>query len=65
MQTEINATLRSMKKSSLNFCKFAMTNATASSEIYEHKGRFPFDEIKIPVWISGNFNERMVQTFPV
>ena len=49
MQTVINGTLRSMKNSSLNFRKFVLTNVTASSEIYEHKGRFPFDEIKIPV----------------
>ena len=49
MQTEINGTLRSMKNSTLNFYKFAMTNGTASSEIYEHKGRFPFNEIKLPV----------------
>ena len=41
MQTEINGTFRSMKNSSLNFRKFALTNGTAFSEIYEHKGRFP------------------------
>ena len=42
MQTEINGTFHSMKNSSLNF-------QTAFSEIYEFKGRFPFDQIKIPV----------------
>ena len=63
MQTEINGTFHSMKNSSLNFRK--LTNGTAFSEIYEFKGRFPFDQIKIPVWISWNFHGRMVQTFPV
>ena len=47
MQTEINGTFRSMKNSSLNFRK--LTNGTLFSEIYEFKGRFPFDQIKIPV----------------
>ena len=63
MQTEINGTFHSMKNSSLNFRK--LTNGTAFSEIYEFKGRFPFDQIKISVWISWNFHGRMVQTFPV
>ena len=49
MQTEINGTLRSMKKSSLNFRKFALTNGTAFSEIYEYKGRFPLHQTKFPV----------------
>ena len=49
MQTEINGTLRSMKNSSLNFRKFTLTNGTAFSEIYEYKGRFPFDQTKFPV----------------
>ena len=47
MQTEINGTFHSMKNSSLNFRK--LTNGSAFSEIYEFKGRFPFDQIKIPV----------------
>ena len=47
MQTEINGTFRSMKNSSLNFCK--LTNGTAFSEIYEFNGCFPFDQIKIAV----------------
>ena len=47
MQTEINGTFHSMKNASLNFRK--LTNGTAFSEIYEFKGRFPFDQIKIPV----------------
>ena len=37
MQTEINGTFRRMKNFSLNFRKFAMTNGTAFSEMYEHK----------------------------
>ena len=50
MQTEINGTLRSMKNSIfLNFRKFALTNGTAFSEIYEYKGRFPLDQTKFPV----------------
>ena len=65
MQTEINGTFRSIKSSSLNFRKFALTNGTAFSEIYEHKGRFPCDQTKFPVCISGNFHGRMVQSFPV
>ena len=44
MQTEINGILRSMKNSSLNFRKFALTNGTAFSEIYVYKGRFPLDQ---------------------
>ena len=47
MQTEINGTFHSMKNASLNFRK--LTKGTAFSEIYEFKGRFPFDQIKIPV----------------
>ena len=47
MQTE--TTFHSMKNSSSNFGKFALTNGTAFSKIYELKGRFPFDQIKIPV----------------
>ena len=47
MQTEINGTFCPMKNPSLNFRK--LTNGTAFSEIYEFKGRFPFDQIKIPV----------------
>ena len=62
MQTEINGTFHSMKNSTLNFRK--LTNRTAFSEIYEFKGRFPFDRNKIPASISGNFHGRMVQTFP-
>ena len=42
MQTEINGTFHSMKNSSLNFRKLTIT--TAFSEIYEFKGRFPFDQ---------------------
>ena len=61
MQTEINGTFHSMKNSTLNFHK--LTNRTAFSDIYEFKGRFPFDQIKIPGSISGNFHGRMVQTF--
>ena len=38
MRTGINATLHSMENSSLNFYKFTLTNGTAFSEIYEHKG---------------------------
>ena len=53
MQTE--TTFHSMKNSSSNFGKFALTNGTAFSKIYELKGRFPFDQIKIPVWIFWNF----------
>ena len=63
MQTEINGTFHSMKNWSLNFRK--LTNRTAFSEIYEFKGRFPFDQIKIPMSISGNFDGRMEQTLPV
>ena len=59
MQTEINGTFHSMKNSSLKFRK--LTNRNAFSEIYEFKGRFPFDQIEIPVSISGNFHGRMVQ----
>ena len=44
MQSEINGTFHSMKNSGLNFRK--LTNGTAFSEIYEFKGRFPFDQIK-------------------
>ena len=55
MQTEINGTFHSMKNCSLNLLK--QTNRTAFSEIYEFKGRFPFDQIKIPVSISGNFHD--------
>ena len=50
MQTEIDGTFHSMKNFSLNFRK--LTNRTAFSEI-EFKGRFPFNQIKIPVSISG------------
>ena len=63
MQTEINGTFHSVKNCSLNFRK--LTNGTAFSEIYEFKGCFPFDQTKIPVWISGNFHGRMVQALPV
>ena len=48
MQTEINGTFRSMKNSSLNFRKFALTNGTTFSEIYEHKVCFPFDQTRSP-----------------
>ena len=48
MQTE--TTFHSMKNTTLNFRKFALTNGTAFSKIYELKECFPFDQIKIPVW---------------
>ena len=63
MQTEINGTFHSMKNSNSNFRK--LTNRTAFSEIYEFKGHFSFDQIKIPVSIYGTFHGQMVQTFPV
>ena len=49
MQTENNCTFRSMKNSGVNFRKFALTNGTAFSESYEHKGCFSFDQNKFPV----------------
>ena len=61
MQTEINGTFHSMKNSTLNFRK--LTNRSAFSEIYEFKGRFTFDKIKIPESISGNFHGRMGRDF--
>ena len=47
MQTE--TTFHSMKNSRVNFRKFALTNGTPFSKIYELKERFPFDQIKISV----------------